>query len=137
MKKNFITIAYLLFALLSKAQILTQATSPSTIGTIVPGYSQVTAYNTKTISYSPSVPDPSPNPVDNDTTTEDIKNYIYADPIAVNITMSDGNVTNTSAGKVWTLRISIPNALNIGLVFQQFNLSAAAKCIFSMKQELL
>ena len=28
MKKNFITIAYLLFALLSKAQILTQATSP-------------------------------------------------------------------------------------------------------------
>ena len=41
--------------------------------------------------------------------------------------MSDGNVTNTSAGKVWTLRISIPNALNIGLVFQQFNLSAAAQ----------
>lgn len=41
--------------------------------------------------------------------------------------MIDGNITNTSVGKVWTLRISIPNALNIGFIFNQFNLSANAE----------
>lgn len=41
--------------------------------------------------------------------------------------MSDGNITSTSVGKVWTLRISVPNAMNIGITFNQFNLSATAE----------
>lgn len=36
-------------------------------------------------------------------------------------------MTATSIGKVWSLRISIPNALNIGLSFNQFNLSPSAE----------
>lgn len=45
----------------------------------------------------------------------------------MSITNSDGNITSTSVGKVWTLRISIPNALNVGFVFNQFNLSPTAE----------
>jgi hypothetical protein len=41
--------------------------------------------------------------------------------------MADGNVTSTSSGKVWTLRISIPNALNVGFIFNQFNLAPTAE----------
>ena len=47
--------------------------------------------------------------------------------LPVSISMADGNLTSTSAGKVWTLRISIRTALNIGFVFSQFDLSAAAE----------
>ncbi len=114
-------------SILSKSQTITQTTTAATIGTIVPGYSQVSTYNTKTISYTPSTPDIPTTPVDDDTTTEDIKKWDYANPLSVNINMNDGNTTNTSAGKVWTLRISIPNALNIGVTFQQFDLSATAE----------
>jgi hypothetical protein len=117
----------LCFSLLLKAQVITQATTPSTIGSIIPGYSQVTSYNTKTISYTRSTPDPTPTPVDGDTTTEYIKKYDYANPLSVSISMSDGNITSTSVGKVWTLRISVPNALNIGITFNQFNLSSTAE----------
>ena len=41
--------------------------------------------------------------------------------------MADGNITSTSIGKVWTLRVSIPNALNIGFTFNQFNLSTPSE----------
>jgi Trypsin-like peptidase domain/PKD-like domain len=41
--------------------------------------------------------------------------------------MADGNITSTTVGKVWTLRVSVPNALNIGLIFSQFNLSTTAE----------
>jgi hypothetical protein len=127
MKKLFTAVIFLGLSLLSNAQIITQTTSPSTIGTIIPGYSQVASYNTQTINYTPSTPVNPPTPVDEDTTTEDIKVWDYANPLSVNISMANGNVTNTSIGKVWTLRISVPNALNIGITFQQFNLSATAE----------
>jgi hypothetical protein len=41
--------------------------------------------------------------------------------------MVNGNVTNTSMGKVWTLRINVTNALNVGLTLNQFNLSPSAE----------
>jgi hypothetical protein len=52
--------------------------------------------------------------------------------------MADGNITSTSVGKVWTLRINIPNALNIGFVFDEFSLSNAAEMyIFNEGQTVL
>lgn len=128
MKRIFTTSFLCCLLILGKAQILTQATSPSTIGSMVPGYSQVASYNTTTLNYTPPapVPDP-PTPVDEDTTTEDIKVWDYASPFSVNISMNNGNITNTSIGKVWTLRISVPNALNISIIFEQFNLSSNAE----------
>ena len=53
--------------------------------------------------------------------------FIYADLVPCNVTMADGNITNTSIGTVWTLRINIPNAKNIGFIFSQFNLDANAE----------
>lgn len=120
------------------SQIIRISTSPGAIQTQIPGYSQITTINTKTYSYTPSIPPVPPTPIDEDSTTEDNKLYRYADNMTVNITTSDGNVTSTSLGKVWTLRISIPNALNVGLVFSQFNLSASAEMyIFNEARTIL
>ena len=127
MKKISLSLFLLGIIFYSQAQVLRVATSPSAIAAQIPGYSQVTAINTKTIAYTPSVPPSYPAPVDEDSTTENDKVYEYADVIAANILMADGNITATSAGKVWTLRVSIPNALNIGLSFNQFNLSSPAE----------
>lgn len=112
---------------LANAQIIRVATSPGAIPAQIPGYSEVDSINTKTVSYTPSTPPTPPTPIDDDSTTEVDKVYHYADILPVSISMSDGNITSTTAGKVWTLRISIPNALNIGFVFDEFDLSAAAE----------
>lgn len=47
--------------------------------------------------------------------------------MTADITMADGNITTTKAGKVWTLRVHIPNALNIRLLFDSFDLSSTAE----------
>lgn len=127
MKKTLPILFLLLVTILAKAQIIRVATTPSAIASQIPGYSQVTTITTKTYSYTPSTQTTPPTPVDEDSTTEDSKLYRYADNIAVSITNSDGNITSTSVGKVWTLRIRIPNALNVGFVFNQFNLSPTAE----------
>lgn len=126
--KNF-TILFLLTisCIYADSQILRIATTPSQIPTQIPGYNEVSAINTKTFSYTPSVPVAPPTPIDDDSTTEDSKIYHYADNLPVSISIADGNITSTSIGKVWTLRISIPNALNIGFSFNQFNLSSTAQ----------
>jgi hypothetical protein len=112
---------------LSFGQVLKISTTPSIIANQIPGYSQVTAINTKTYSYTPSTPVTPITPIDEDTTTESDQIYVYGDVISATISNSDGNVTSTSIGKVWTVRVSIPNALNIGLIFDQFNLSTNAE----------
>jgi hypothetical protein len=112
---------------LAKAQMKRIATSPTAITTQIPGYSQVSTITTKTYSYTPSTPPTPPTPIDEDSTTEDGHLYRYADLMSVSINMADGNITSTTIGKVWTLRISIPNALNVGFVFNQFNLSSTAE----------
>lgn len=123
MKKVLLLICFYTIVAQSKAQILRVTTSSSAISSQIPGYSQVTTINTKSYSYTPSIPQEPPTPVDEDSTTEDDKLYNYGDNISVNITTADGNITNTSAGKVRTPRVSIPNALNIGLAFDSFYLS--------------
>jgi hypothetical protein len=135
MKKVLPILLLVFFAITVKAQIIRVATSPTAIPGQIPGYSQVSTIATKTYSYTPSTPTTPPTPVDDDTTTEDGKLYRYADNIPVNIIMSDGNVTSTSVGKVWTLRISIPNALNVGIIFNQFSLSSNAEMYILMRQE--
>lgn len=138
MKRTLPIILLVLIALNANTQILRVATSPSTISNQVPGYSQVTTINTKTYNYTPSTPTTPPTPIDEDSTTEDNKLYRYADKITVSITNTDGNITSTSVGKVWALRISIPNALNVGFVFNQFNLSATAEMyIFNESRTVL
>lgn len=113
--------------LYSEGQILKTSTSPSAIAAQIPGYSQVSTISTKTFSYIPSTPSIQPTPIDEDSTTEDDRIFDYGDILPVNISIADGNITSTSVGKVWTLRLSIPNALNIGPIFNQFNLSSTAE----------
>lgn len=127
MKKILLLICFYTIVVQSKAQILRVATSASTISSQIPGYSQVSAINTKSYSYTPSIPQSKLTPVDEDSTTEDDLLYNYGDNLSVNITTADGNITTTSAGKVWTLRISVPNALNVGFSFNTFNLSPSAE----------
>lgn len=112
-KKLLLLICICTIVAQSKAQILRVATSPSAIFSQIPGYSHVSAINTKSYNYTPSIPQNYPTPIDEDSTTEDGKLYNYGDNISVSINTADGNITTTSSGKVWTLRISIPNALNI------------------------
>ena len=106
-KLILLTVLWSLFTLFTRAQVLRVATTPTAIASQVPGYNQVNTINVKTISYTPSTPATAPTPVDEDSTTEDIKVYDYADIITANITIANGNITSTSLGKVWTLKISI------------------------------
>ena len=107
MKKTILLITFFLITLFTEAQILKIATTPAAISAQIPGYSQTSTINTKTYSYTPSTPTTSPVPIDGDSTTEDDKIYVFGDILPVNISMSDGNLTSTSIGKVWTLKISI------------------------------
>lgn len=65
--------------------------------------------------------------IDGDTTAENDDIYDYGTILPVDISMVDGNMTNTSMGKVWTLRINVTNALNVGLTLNEFNLSPSAE----------
>ena len=127
MKKTFFSTLFLAFAICSYPQILRIGTSSSGIAAQIPGYSEVSTITTKSYSYTPSVPAPYPTPIDGDSTTEDDRIFDYGNYIPVSLSIADGNLTTTSIGKVWSLRISIPNALSIGLSFNQFNLSPSAE----------
>lgn len=127
MKKFYLALCASLLSFASTAQILRQQTTPQTIASVIPGYSQVSTINTVTVSYSPPTPPSQPTPVDGDTTTEGNGVYEFGSVLPVNFSITDGNFTTTSVGKVWTLRISIPTALNIGVTFTQFNFSTSAE----------
>ncbi len=127
MYKILIVLCTMAITFASNAQIIREQTTPQTIGSQIPGYSQISSINTVIVSYTPPTPLPQPTPIDGDTTTEGNGIYDYGSVIPVNFNLSNGNFTTTSAGKVWTLRISVPNALSIGLTFNQFNLSPSAE----------
>ena len=127
MKKICLIIVLTIWTFFANGQILKIATSPTAIAAQIPGYSQVSPITTKSFSYTPSVPAPYPTPIDGDSTTEDDRIFDYGNYIPVSLSIADGNLTTTSIGKVWSLRISIPNALSIGLSFNQFNLSPSAE----------
>lgn len=100
MNKIYCSIILSICFICVKAQIITKATTASAIASQIPGYSQVTTFNTKTIAYTPSTVPTPPIPIDDDSTTEDQKIYRYADNVSTNITMADGNITSTTIGKV-------------------------------------
>lgn len=127
MRKALIVLYAMALALATNAQILREQTTPKTIGNIIPGYAQVTIINTVSVAFTPPAPLTQPTPIDGDTTTEGNGVYDFGAVISVSINLSSGNFTNTSVGKVWTLRVSVPNALSIGLTFNQFNLSPSAE----------
>ncbi|MDB5191996.1 MAG: hypothetical protein JWQ96_1559, partial [Segetibacter sp.] len=136
MKRTLLSTIFILFAFAAYTQVATRYLSD--VSAMVPGYAEVTTINTRTINYTASVPDPEPTPVDEDTTTEGNGVFIYGDVIPASINMSDGNITPTSIGNVWTLRISIPNAKNIGFSFSQFSLSPNAEMyIFNENRTIL
>jgi hypothetical protein len=83
MKKISLLICFYLIAFHSQSQILRVATSTATISSQIPGYSQVSAINTKSYNYTPSVPQSKPIPIDEDSTTEDDLLYNYGDNIFV------------------------------------------------------
>ena len=70
--KKLILLTVILSSLtfFTQAQILRVATTPTTIASEIPGYTQVTTINVKTISYTPSTPATAPTPVDEDSTIE-------------------------------------------------------------------
>ena len=109
------------------AQMQFRSTTPNTISTLIPGYSQISFVAIKTISFTPPEAPPSSTPVDGDTTTEQNGPFDFAEPLSVNLMMSEGNVTTTNIGLVWTLKLVINNALSIGLEIDQFNLSQNAE----------
>ncbi|WP_039131939.1 trypsin-like peptidase domain-containing protein [Flavihumibacter sp. ZG627] len=128
----------LLLPMLGSAQVLRIITSPTQITSQLPAYSQVSSITSKTISYTPSTPPTPPTPIDEDSTAEESKVYKYADVLSVNIGIADGNITSVSSGKVWTLKINVPNASNIGFIFSQINLSPTAELyIFNESKTVL
>jgi hypothetical protein len=100
MKKIFLLLINIITLFkIATSQILTQSTSSTLIVSQIPGYSEISSINTRIFNYTPSVPPTPPNPIDEDTTTEDPKEYRFGDVLSVNITMGDGNITTTSLGK--------------------------------------
>lgn len=127
MKRILIGLCATLLFAATNAQIIREQTTPQTIAGQIPGYSQVSSINIVNILYTPPTLPTPPTPIDEDTTTEGNGMYDYGTVLSANIILDNGNFTTTSAGKVWTVRISVPNALNIGLTFTQFNLSPSAE----------
>jgi len=127
MKKFVFATTLLLCTAVALSQVNTRYVTSGDFPSLVPGYTEVTSIHTRTINYTPSVSAPTPTPIDGDTTTEGNGIFVFADVIPASISIADGNITTTSIGQVWTLRISIPNAKNIGFSFSQFNLAPNAE----------
>jgi hypothetical protein len=53
MKKVIFFLALVLFSFVSRAQIITEQTSPQTISSQIPGYPEVTNINSLIIPYTP------------------------------------------------------------------------------------
>ncbi|MGH2643274.1 MAG: trypsin-like peptidase domain-containing protein, partial [Chitinophagaceae bacterium] len=126
MKKVFTSSALLFCFATVQGQVVTQSITAADLPNLIPGYSEISTINTKSITYNPTAPPSDPTPIDGDTTTERNDVYDYADPASMLVQMSDGNITNTSKGKVWTIQLNVINAKNIGIQFDQFNLSDSA-----------
>ena len=138
MRSTLLISLCLALTVIAKAQYTVTTSSPSFIASRLPGFSQVSVYNTKTIAYTPSITPTPITPVDGDSTHEFDQVNNYGDELTTSISTSDGNVTTTSVGKVWTLRIYVTNALNIGFTFTPLSMPSNAEMyIFNGSQTLL
>lgn len=127
MKKFLILLSSFWLTFSTHAQIIEQETTPTQLPTLIPAFNEVTVINSRTVNINFSTPTQDPTPVDGDSTTEGNEALQYANIASVNIAFSAGNITSTSLGKVWTLKIVVPNAKNIGLVLSQVALAANAE----------
>lgn len=111
-----------------KAQIFERFTTPQGLPNLIPGYSQVSTINQQSLSFTYTLPPPPPTPIDGDTTTEVNWKLKYGKVIPVSFSLANGNYTQTSEGKVWTLSIKVlGGAKNIGLTFDPITLVSNAE----------
>lgn len=126
MKKHLLMLLILCFALSTNAQVRRIASSKEAIAQQIPGFSDVKNVNQKLINYS-RIAERKNEKTNTTKERENVRPAKYGDRIAVDISNKDGNVTRTSAGMVWTLELSIPEALSIGFSFDKFDLSENAE----------
>ena len=105
------------------AQITEQPTTPQALATLIPGFGQVSSISMQTMNFTYTPQTDPPTPIDGDTTTERRRAFKYGESIATNYSASNGNLTQTSEGKVWTFGIRmLGGAKNLGLTFDSLNL---------------
>ena len=127
MKKITTLLLFCIISITLFSQVLTKSTTPQTIQNEIIGYTSISSINLVSYSYQPPLIPTQGVPIDGDSTSEGNGVYVFANSIQSTINISNGNITSTPQGKVWTLKINIPNALNIGIHFSQFNLSPIAE----------
>jgi hypothetical protein len=126
--KKALSILCIYMPFIVHSQFIIRSVTPENLPNLTPGYSQVSSINQQSLSFTYTLqPDP-PQPIDGDTTTEDNGPLKYGEVIPVNYSLVNGNYTQTSEGKVWTLSIKVLGGCkNIGLTFEYVNLSSNAE----------
>ncbi len=138
MKHLLLLFATSNLCLFSKAQYITVVATPTYISTRVPAFSQVSTYNLKTISYTATIPPPPVVPIEEDSTHAIDGLEHYGDMLVTSITTADGNITTTTLGKVWTLKVTVSNATNVGITFAPLSLSPSAEMyVFDANESIL
>lgn len=127
MKRIVFCILLVRMCFIAQSQIISQLINPSDLPNLVPGYSQITTINTKTVVLNNVTPETPPLPVEGDQNSQTNSAFLYGEAIPISIVMSDGNYTNTTQGKVWTIKATAINSFNVGLEFDLFDLSPIAE----------
>lgn len=126
MRKAFTSFMLLSYCMAVHGQVLTRNITVSDLPNLIPGYWEISTINAKSVTCNPAAPPADPGPADGDATTEREDVYDYADPLAMVAQMSNGNITITSKGEVWTILLNTNNIKNIDIQLNQFNLFDSA-----------
>lgn len=135
--RNLITVLFLLpvFAI---AQVKVNRTTPSTINSILPFYSNALLSSSQVVTFPFTRPTITqggvPTNLNIDSTYDDLDDTTYETKpifdfgraISSNLTISSGNWQTSGTAKIWTLKIVINNALNTSLQFSAITLSPTA-----------
>ena len=125
--KKVLTALLVFISFLGYSQVTKRFTTPQDLPNLIPGYSQVSSINMETLSFSYTLQPPPPDPIDGDTTTEDNGPLKYGEVVPVNFLLANGNFTQTTEGKVWTLSIKVLGSKNIALTFDSVTLDSSAE----------
>lgn len=135
--KTLLIVLFVPFA--STAQVQFQRTSSSTITDLLPFYSQSLLNGTQVVNFPFTRPTITqggvPTNLNIDSTYDDLDDTTYETKpifdfgrvINTTLTLSNGNWQTTSYGSVWCLNISINDALNTSVYFDELTLSPSAK----------
>ncbi len=120
------------------AQVKYQKVTPTTINTVMPFYSTSLLSNAQVITFPFTRPTINrggvPTNLNIDSTYDDLDDTTYETKpifdfgrtISTNLTLSNGNWQTSGTAKIWTLKISINNALNTSLKLSAITLSPTA-----------